>query len=177
MGDGEGSVEEEGEEVEQEEGEDQMALSQVGCISLSEFADITSCEGFSWAQTQVALNALVVWPQNRQMCMPVRGRGTVCHVRGHGTHGQYFVSPWGCVRLQSSPEHMTQAIRLVEEEVLLDDQAIFQAVRLLKCNPSLATAYLDFGRQGLRSKWLEQELAVDSAAAASQLSLPMYPME
>jgi len=34
-----------------------------------------------------------------------------------------------------------------------------------------------FWEQGLRSKWLEQELATDSAATASQLSLPMYPLE
>ena len=79
---------------------------------------------------------------------------------------------------QSSPEHMTCTIRLVEEqEVLLDDQAIFQAVGLFQHDPSLATAYLVFGREGLRSKWLAQELAMDSAAAASQLSFPMYPME
>jgi len=73
---------------------------------------------------------------------------------------------------------MTWEIRVVEEqEVLLDDQAILQAVGLFWNDPSLATAYLAFGRQGLRSKWVAQELAMDSAAAASQLSFPMYQME
>ena len=87
-------------------------------------------------------------------------------------------APGAVPGFQSSPECMTQAIRLVEErEVLLDDQAIFQAVGHFWHDPSLATAYLAFGRQGLRSKWLDQELAMDSAAAASQLSFPMYPME
>ena len=48
-----------------------------------------------------------------------------------------------------------------DQETHLDDQAILQAVGLFRCDPSLATAYLAFGRQGLRSKWLEQELAMD----------------
>ena len=79
---------------------------------------------------------------------------------------------------QSLPERITRAIQMVEaQEVHLDDQAILQAVGLFRCDPSLATAYLAFGRQGLRSKWLDQELAVDSAAAASQLHFPMYPLE
>src|SRR5882724_9036682 len=82
------------------------------------------------------------------------------------------------LNFQSLPECMTRAIRLVEDqETLLDDQTILQAVGLFHHDPSLATAYLAFGRQGLRSKWLEQELAMDSAATASQLSLPMYPLE
>ena len=88
--------------------------------------------------------------------------------------GGYGLSsaPGAVPGFQSSPEHMTLAIRLVEEqEVLLDDQAIFQAVGLLWHDPSLATAYLAFGREGLRSKWLAPELAMDSAATASQLSL------
>src|SRR5882724_7512486 len=50
---------------------------------------------------------------------------------------------------QSSHEHITRAFRLVEEqEVLLDDQAIFQAVGLFQHYTYLATAYLAFGRQG-----------------------------
>jgi len=86
-------------------------------------------------------------------------------------------APGAVVGFQNSPEPITRAIQMVEQqEVLLDDQAILQAVGLFQRDPSLATAYLAFGRQGLRSKWLEQELAMDSAAAASQLSLPMYPM-
>ena len=106
------------------------------------------------------------------MCIPVRGWGTVFHVGGHGTHG------WFVLHSQSSPEHIIRAIRLVEEqEVLLDGQAILKAVGLFLHNPSLATAYLDFGKQGLRSKWLEQELSVDPEAAVSQLMFPMLPME
>jgi len=45
------------------------------------------------------------------------------------------------------------------QEVLLDDQGILQAVGVFLHDPSLATAYLAFGRQGLRRKWLEQELS------------------
>src|SRR5882724_8907763 len=87
-------------------------------------------------------------------------------------------APGAVLNFQSSPKCMTRAFRLVEDqENLLDDQAILQAVGLFRCDPSLATAYLAFGRQGLRSKWLEQELAMGSAATASQLSLPMYPLE
>src|SRR5882724_3635798 len=87
-------------------------------------------------------------------------------------------APGALLNFQSSPKRMTRAIRLVEDqETHLDDQAILQAVGLFRRDPSLATAYLAFGRQGLRSKWLEQELAVDSAAAASQLHFPMYPLE
>src|SRR5882724_2166529 len=87
-------------------------------------------------------------------------------------------APEAVLNFQSSPEHMTRAIRLVEDqETLLDDQAILQEMGLFHRDPSLATAYLAFGRQGLRSEWLEQELAMDSAATASQLSLPMYPLE
>src|SRR5882724_4990100 len=88
-------------------------------------------------------------------------------------------SPGTVLNFWSSPKHITRAIRLVEDqEILLDDQAILQAVGLFHHDPSLATAYLAFGRQVLRSKWLEQEIAMDSAAAiAPQFSLPMYPLE
>src|SRR5882724_9948455 len=82
------------------------------------------------------------------------------------------------LNFQSSPERMTRAIRLIEDqETLLDDQAILQAVGLFCHDHSLAKAYLAFGRQGLRSKWVEKELAMDSAATTYQLSLPMYPLE
>src|SRR5882724_5286 len=65
-------------------------------------------------------------------------------------------APGAVLNFQSSPEHMTRAIRLVEDqETHLDDQAILQAVGLFHCDPS-GHSLLAFWRQGLRSKWLEQ---------------------
>src|SRR5882724_11575731 len=59
-------------------------------------------------------------------------------------------APGAVLNFQSSPEHMTRAIMLVEDqETLLNDQAILQAVGLFCHDPSLATAYLAFLGKGL----------------------------
>src|SRR5882724_6400135 len=110
-------------------------------------------------------------------CQHLSGAGALYAMLEEMEHmavGYGSLSALGAVlNFQSSPEHIIKGIRLVEDqEILLDDQAILQAVELFCHNPSFATAYLAFGRQGLRSKWLEQELAMDSAATAFQLSLP-----
>jgi len=129
-------------------------------------------------QTQVALNGFTVWPQTEK-CAFLSGAGALYSMLEAMEHmGGSLSAPGAVLHCQSSPEHIIRAIRLVEEqEVLLDGQAILKAVGLFLHNPSLATAYLDFGRQGLLSKWLEQELSVDPEAAASQLRLRMLPME
>jgi len=82
-------------------------------------------------------------------------------------------APGAVLNFQSSPERMTRAIRLVEDqETHLDDQANCKQWGSFRHDPSWPQPIWLFGRQGLRSKWLEQELATESAATASQLSYP-----
>jgi len=88
----------------------------------------------------------------------------------HMAAGYGSSSALGAVlKFQRSPEPIIRAIRMVEDqEILLDDQAILKAVGLFCHNPSLATLF-GFWEAGTESKWLEQELAIDSAVTASQL--------
>jgi len=77
----------------------------------------------------------------------------------------------------ASPEWLTKAIQLVEEEEgQCGSDVLMQAVDLFHSDPRNPIAYLDFSKKEMRSIWLHRELA-QVAHNAAILDFSMLPAD
>ena len=77
----------------------------------------------------------------------------------------------------ASPERMTKAIQLVEEEEgQCGSDVLMQAVDLFRSDPRNPIAYLAFSKKEMRSIWLHRELA-QVAHNAAILDFSMLPAD